>query len=83
MNMRVDASVKKKAENIANQLGISMSTAITLFLKAMIREKGLPFAVTVEPKKAKEVRKIEKEEPEENEESPIDEKSLKKAIDLL
>jgi addiction module RelB/DinJ family antitoxin len=34
-----------------DELGISMSAAITLYLKAIVREKGIPFPVTLEGKK--------------------------------
>ena len=51
MNLRLDSQLKKKAENVIDELGISMSAAITLYLKAIVREKGIPFPVTLEGKK--------------------------------
>jgi len=59
MNLRIDAALKKNAENVVSDLGISMSAAIVLFLKAVVREKGLPFHVkvskTAKIKKAKNI----------------------------
>jgi len=84
MNLRVDSQLKKNAENIISQLGISMSSAITLYLRAIVREKGIPFPVTLEGKKKTLVyRSINEDDlPIQNdEESVVDEDSIKKAID--
>jgi DNA-damage-inducible protein J len=51
MNLRIDASLKKEAEKVVDELGLSMASAVTLYLKALVREKGIPFAVSLEPKK--------------------------------
>lgn len=48
INVRVDASVKKEAETLFNDLGLTMSAAITVFLKKAIAYDGLPFAVRKE-----------------------------------
>ena len=47
--IRVDEKVKAEAEKIFSELGMSMSTAITVFLKQSIRCKGLPFTPTADP----------------------------------
>jgi DNA-damage-inducible protein J len=83
MNLRLDSQLKKKAENVIDELGISMSAAITLYLKAIVREKGIPFPVTLEGKKKTSSyrAKNEEEEPDLEEDSLIDQDSIKKAID--
>ncbi len=43
--VRLEPSVKEQSEKILNQLGIPMSNAITLFLKQVILQNGLPFEV--------------------------------------
>ena len=43
MNVRIDETVKQQAEELLQGLGLSMSTAINLFARAVIREQGLPF----------------------------------------
>lgn len=86
MNLRIDNNLKKKAETLTNELGISMSAAITLFLKAMIREKGLPFAVTTVSKKERKASKPRSKRPSDEEIDDfdtIDETSLKDAIAKL
>jgi len=83
MNLRVDGKLKKTAENVVDQLGISMSAAITLYLKAIVREKGIPFPVTLDGKKkaSNYQQKTEDEEPTLTDDSLIDQDSIKKAID--
>ena len=43
LNLRVDANLKAQAERIFSELGLPTSTAITMFLKAVVRHEGLPF----------------------------------------
>lgn len=47
INVRTDSETKRKAEEIFDALGINMSTAINMFLKATIRENGVPFSMTM------------------------------------
>ncbi len=42
---RIEPEVKKQAEIVLNALGIPMSSAITMFLRQVILQKGLPFDV--------------------------------------
>ena len=45
INIRTDAVTKKQAETLFNDFGISLSSAINMFLKQTIRERKIPFAV--------------------------------------
>ena len=45
LNIRMDKDVKDQAEQIFSALGLNMTTAINIFLKTSIREKGIPFAL--------------------------------------
>lgn len=50
INVRVDSELKKSAEELFNDLGLNMSTAITMFLKSAVSHNGIPFEVKrVEP----------------------------------
>ena len=60
INVQVDSATKKEATVILNDLGLSMSAAINLFLKQVVKRDGLPFEV-VNPKPSKELRKALKE----------------------
>ncbi|HOO63286.1 MAG TPA: type II toxin-antitoxin system RelB/DinJ family antitoxin [Synergistaceae bacterium] len=42
LNVRVDEDLKKQADAIFSALGMSMSTAVTMFLKSTVRCKGFP-----------------------------------------
>lgn len=47
LNLRIDSNIKKQAEKVVDELGISMSAAIILYLKAIVRENGIPFDMRV------------------------------------
>ena len=49
VNFRIDKEVKEEKEKICKELGINMSTAFNIFAKKMIREKRIPFEVSVDP----------------------------------
>lgn len=49
INLRVDDEVKKGAEQTFDAIGLSMSTAINVFLKTVAREKRIPFELTADP----------------------------------
>lgn len=46
INIQVDSDTKKEATMVLTDLGLSMSTAISLFLKQVVKHNGLPFEVT-------------------------------------
>lgn len=43
LNIRTDKAVKDQAEAIFNELGLSLTTAVNIFLRTAIRENGIPF----------------------------------------
>lgn len=45
INVRVDTDLKKYAEALFNDLGLNMSSAITMFLKSAVSHNGIPFEV--------------------------------------
>lgn len=45
--IRIEPEVKKEATAILDELGLSMSTAVNAFLKALVREGGMPFEMKV------------------------------------
>ena len=47
LNLRVNPTVKQRAESILAQLGIPMSTAIDMYLNQISLTGGIPFAVTL------------------------------------
>ena len=60
---RIDSEIKKEAEDILKRLGLNSSTAIGLFYKNVIINKGLPFKLrldSIEPVSDAEQKDIEK-----------------------
>lgn len=47
-NISLDPQLKHDSQELFADLGLDLSTAITLFLKQSLRVQGLPFAVTRE-----------------------------------
>jgi len=47
LNLRVDPSDKKNAEYVLSQLGISMSSAVNVYLKQIALTGGIPFPVSL------------------------------------
>lgn len=49
LNIRIDDTLKKQAETIFSDLGITMSAATTMFLKQVVRCNGIPFELRADP----------------------------------
>lgn len=85
LNIRTDKKIKDEADLIFAELGLTMTSAINIFLRATIREKGIPFELRIDipnkiTKKAiEEGRKIATDENVSGYDS-IDE--LKEALDI-
>lgn len=45
INVRVDAALKQQAEALFSDLGLNMSTAVTMFLRSAVRHDGIPFEI--------------------------------------
>ena len=49
MNICVDENTRLEAESIFEQLGLTMSGAINMFLKQVVREKAIPLSMELDP----------------------------------
>lgn len=49
ISLRVDDDVKRGAEQTLTDIGLSMSTAINVFLRKVAREGKIPFELTADP----------------------------------
>lgn len=58
LNIRTSKETKAAAEKIFDELGINTSTAFNIFLKAVIRENGLPFDMRVDTPNAETIEAI-------------------------
>ena len=45
LNVRVDANDKKCFEQFCSSVGMNVSTAVNMFIKAVLREKKIPFEI--------------------------------------
>ena len=59
-NIRIEKQLKDESTQILEGLGLSLSTAVTLFLKQVTFQNALPFKVEY-PKYSKELKKALKE----------------------
>lgn len=49
VSVRMDDTLKRDFDNVCNDLGLSMTTAVIILAKKMTREKRLPFEVSLDP----------------------------------
>ena len=49
ISIRLDEELKERFEELCEDVGMNMTTAFTMFIKAALRENGLPFAVKRDP----------------------------------
>lgn len=49
ISFRVDDDVKRDAEQTLDEIGLSMSAAINIFLKKVARERRIPFELSADP----------------------------------
>ena len=47
-NISLDENLKKASQALYSDLGMDLSTAVTIFLKQSLRVQGIPFPVTRE-----------------------------------
>ena len=49
VNFRMDEQLKKNVEDICQRMGMTLSTAITIFCKKIEQERRIPFEITADP----------------------------------
>lgn len=59
---RVDPEIKKQAEKVLDQLGIPMSSAIGLFLRQVVLQRGIPFDMRLPQRKPLSIGVLSEEE---------------------
>jgi DNA-damage-inducible protein J len=47
LSIRLDRELKNEADQMFNALGMNMTTAITVFIKQAVRQKKIPFEITL------------------------------------
>jgi len=46
INIRIDDNLKNEAEILFNDMGLNMSTAVTMFIKQAVNKRSIPFEIT-------------------------------------
>lgn len=46
--IRMDKKLKEQFDNLCDELGLTMSTAINIFARAVVRTKSIPFALSID-----------------------------------
>lgn len=59
LNIRTDKEIKDQAEAIFAELGLNMTTAVNIFLRKTVRERGIPFDLKIDVPNMETVKAIE------------------------
>jgi len=49
VSIRMDADLKRQAEDLFADLGLNMTAAMTMFLRQAVRKQGIPFEISRAP----------------------------------
>ncbi|MCL2420741.1 MAG: type II toxin-antitoxin system RelB/DinJ family antitoxin, partial [Defluviitaleaceae bacterium] len=49
ITVRMDENLKKQTETLLNDMGLNMTTAFTIFARAIVRQNKIPFEITADP----------------------------------
>jgi DNA-damage-inducible protein J len=47
LSIRIDRNLKEEADKIFNDLGMNLTTAITVFIRQAVRQRKIPFELTL------------------------------------
>jgi DNA-damage-inducible protein J len=82
VTIRVDTDLKKQADTLFSDLGMSLSTAFNIFLRQSVREQQLPFMVSKNVPNAVTLKAMEAAENDEDMHGPFDSiEDLMEALD--
>lgn len=82
VTVRVDEELKKQADALFNDLGMSLSTAFNIFLRQSVREQQMPFRISRNQPNSVTLAAMESAENDEDMYGPFDDiESLKEALD--
>jgi DNA-damage-inducible protein J len=60
ITVRLDSDTKQQAEELFDDLGMSMSSAIAIFLKQCVRKGGIPFEIQREKGSGRKIKPLHK-----------------------
>lgn len=50
-NIRIDPELKAEAKGILEDLGLNLSSAINIYLRAIVRQRGIPLDIAMNDQK--------------------------------
>ena len=48
VNIRIDEDLKQEFDSLCTELGLSMTTAFNVFVRTVVRQRGIPFPVALD-----------------------------------
>jgi len=48
LSIRIDRGLKDEADNVFNEMGMTLTTAITVFIRQAVRQKKIPFEIALD-----------------------------------
>ena len=61
-SIRMDEKLKKQFEGLCSDFGMNVTTAFTIFAKAVVRERKIPFEIAQPLQRLRSIEEISKEE---------------------
>ena len=59
MNIRLDSDLKREVQSLFSALGLDMTSAVNIFLRQALRQRGLPFDVKLDAPNAETLEALE------------------------
>jgi len=59
LSIRMDKGLKEQADRLFSELGMSMTTALTIFVRQSVRQGGIPFEITTKKPNADTIEAIQ------------------------
>lgn len=56
VSIRMESDLKDQFSALCSELGLDVSTAVTIFAKAAVRQNGIPFSLTLDTPNAETLR---------------------------
>ena len=56
LSIRMDKELKSEADQMFNEMGMNLTTAITIFVRQALREKKMPFESSLQNDKREQIR---------------------------
>ena len=55
LSIRIDRGLKDEADQVFNEMGMNLTTAITIFVRQAVRQKKIPFEITLDSSNEKNI----------------------------